>query len=266
MTTAVDVDYRTPFLALRAAVRAVKESPEPLTIADLSSAVLALPGGPSDAVQDSSQYVMLLRALEQARESQIFPRIAHMVTTVEDLARSMPSWTPRPYASEAAADVVQLLALCHEWQPDMEERQLSPWTRAAEAGTRLLGIILRRTDARPADALMLRAAEELARRLRTAVAYGPVRMATQFAEYAARVYGLYPIGGRIARMNGGYVEWSRLLGQTRYHFELIEPGWLEGFPHGRVTVRCSGTYAVVRTVSLTARTSRKTIDRFVSSL
>ncbi|MET9528168.1 hypothetical protein [Streptomyces coeruleorubidus] len=266
MTTAVATDYRPALLAFRAAVRSVRQSPEPSTLAELSRAALALPGGPSNAVLDHEHHVSLLRALEFAEESQLFPRIAHMVTTVEDLSRLMPSWTPHPYAAEATADVVRLLAVCHERQRDMEEHQLSPWTRAAEAGTRLLGIILRRTDKRPADALMVRTAEEFAGRMRAAVAETAVMMSARFAEYAARMYGLFPIGPRLARMNGGYVEWSRLLGTRRYVFELAEGGWIEGFPHGRVTVRRTGSYEVIRTFALTARTRRKVLDQFISSL
>lgn len=266
VTTAVAVDYRTVLLSFRAAIRAVRQSPQPCTLAELSRAALQLPESEFNALVHDEKHVALLRALEFAQESQLFPRIAHMVTTVEDLSRLVPNWTPRPYAAEATANVVRLLAVCHERQADMEEHQLSPWTRAAEAGTRLLGIILRRTDKRPADALMVRTAKEFAERMRAAVAETASKMAAQFAEYAARVYGLFPIGPRLARMNGGCVEWSRLIGSTRYHFELAEGGWIEGFPHGRVIVRRSGSSQPIRTFALTARTSRKAIARFVDSL
>ncbi|MEU1221296.1 hypothetical protein [Streptomyces microflavus] len=265
MTTAVAVDYRTPLMTFRAAVHRVRQSPEPSTLADLARAALALPGGPRDTVTDNEKYVSLLRTLEFAEESQVFPRIDHMVTTVGDLARMTPSWF-RPHEPEGTADVVRLLAMCHERQPDMESSPLSPWTRAAEAGTRLLGIMLRRTNARPAEALMVRTAEEFAARMRAAVAHAAVTTAAHFAEYAARAYGLFPIGPRIARMNGGYIEWSRIFGTRRYTFELIEGGGLEGFPHGRVTVRRTGSYEVFRTFALTARTRRTVIDRFTDSL
>jgi hypothetical protein len=89
----------------------------------------------------------VLRTVEFAEGSQLFPRIDHMERAVADLARMMPSWVP-PYASEPMADVVRLLAVCHERQADMEERPFSPWSRAAEAGTRLVGIMLRRTGSR----------------------------------------------------------------------------------------------------------------------
>ncbi|MGW0562852.1 hypothetical protein ACWDZ4_20090 [Streptomyces sp. NPDC003016] len=265
MTTGVAVDYRTPLLAFRTAVHRVRQSPEPSTLAELSRAALALPGGPRDKVTDDEKYIGLLRTLEIAEESQVFPRIDHMVATVENLAGMKPSWF-RPHQAEATGDVVRLLAMCHEQQADMESSRLSPWTRAAESGTRLLGIMLRRTDARPAEALTVRTAEEFAGRLRTAVAYVAVATAAQFAEYAARIYGLFPIGGRIVRMNGSYIEWSRVLGTRRYTFELIEAEWLEGFPHGRVTVRQAGSYEPIRTVALTTRTRRKVIDRFTDSL
>ncbi|MGW0757090.1 hypothetical protein ACWD1Y_11480 [Streptomyces sp. NPDC002814] len=266
MTTAVAVDFRTALLAFRAAIRAVRQSPEPSTLGDLSRAVLALPLGPGNAVEDSADYLSVLGALERAEESQLFPRIEHMVTSVADLARTVPSWTRNPYATEATADVVRLLAVCHEWQADMEEHPLSPWTRAAEAGTRLLGIIMRRTDARPAEALMVQTAEEFARRLRAAVSNTAVGMASRFSEYVARVYGLFAIGPRLPWMNGGTVTWSRLLGSTRYVFELTQPGDHPDYPHGRVTVRRNGTYEPGHTFSLTARTRRKVIDQFVSSL
>ncbi|GHH31561.1 hypothetical protein [Streptomyces rubradiris] len=259
-------DYRASLLAFRAAIRAVRQSPGPATLAELSRAALALPGGPSDSVTDDDKHVMLLRALEFAEDSQLFPRIDRMVTTVDDLSRSVPSWTPRPYAAEATADAVRLLAMCHEQQPDMEQHPLSPWTRAAETGTRLLQIILRRTDKRPADDLMVRTAKEFAERLRAAAAHRAVMVAAQFAVYAARMYGLFPIGPRIAQMSGSYVEWTRMFGTVRYRFTLAEGGWNDGFPHGRVTVVRTGSYESVRTFALTVRTRRKLIDQFVSSL
>lgn len=266
MTTPVSVDHRSALLAFRAAIRAVRKSPGPSTLSTLGSIALGLPGGPGNAVEDSADYVSLLGALERAADSPLFPRINHMVTAVHDFARLVPSWTPHPYAAEATADVVRLLAVCHEHQADMEEKPLSPWTRAAEAGTRLLGIILRRTDARPADALMVRTAEEFARRLRAAVAYTAMAMASHFSEYVARAYGLFTIGRCYPWMNGTTVAWSRLLGSTRYVFELTEPGALPDFPHGRVTVRRANTYEPSHTFALTARTRRQVIDQFVSSL
>ncbi|MFD3815208.1 hypothetical protein ACFWRZ_09080 [Streptomyces rubiginosohelvolus] len=260
MTTAVAVDYRTPLMAFRAAVHRARQSPGPSTLAELSRAALAFPGGP-----ESEEYVSLLRALEIAEESQLFPRIDRMVTTVRDLAGMTPSWF-RPHEPEGTADVVRLLALCHERQPDMESNQLSRWTRAAEAGTRLFGIMLRRTDARPATDLMVRTAEEFAKRLRAAVTRPAVVAAIRFTHYATKVSGLFFIEGRIAHVNGGYVEWSRLIGTRRYVFELVDHGWLDGFPHGRVTVRRSSSHVPIHTFALTARTRRKVIERFIDSL
>lgn len=265
MTTPVAVDYRTPLLAYRAAVHHARQFPEASTLAELSRAALALPGGPRNALGDSERRVSLLRTLEFAKESPLFPRVEHMLTTVCDLTGVPPRWT-RPHETEATANVIRLLAVCHERQADMESHRLSPWTRAAETGTRLLGIILRRTDARPADALMTRTAAEFADRMRTAIVHMAVGSAAHFAEYAARVYGQFPIGPRAAaRTNGGSIEWSRVLGMRRYVFELFEPGWFVAFPHGRLTVR-SGSYELIRVVALTARTRRTVLDRFTDSL
>ncbi|MGA5411513.1 hypothetical protein ACPCSC_30200 [Streptomyces lavendulocolor] len=268
MTTAiaVAVDYRSSLLAFRAAIRAVRNSPGPSTLSALGSIVLKLPGGPGNAVEGSADYGALLALLERAVQSPHFDDVDQMLSTIRGNAGLPPSWTPRPYATEATAHVIRLLAVCHDRQADMEEHPLSPWSRAAEAGTRLLSIILRRTDARPADALMVRAAEEFADLMRTAIAYVPMGKAIQFAEYAARVYGLFPIGHRYARTNGAQIEWTRVFGTVRYRFELTEPGALPDFPHGRVTVRRSGTYEPSHTFALTARTRRKVIDQFVSSL
>ncbi|MFJ5142962.1 hypothetical protein [Streptomyces sp. NPDC088707] len=259
------VDYRTPLLAFHAAIRAVRQSPGLSTLAALSRAALALPGGPSNVVQDSEMYVSLLRVLERAEESQLFGRIDHMDDAVTDLTRMMPSWTPA-YATVAMSDAMRLLSLCHEYRADMEEHPLDPWSRAAEAGTRLVGIILRRTDARQANDQMVRTSTEFADRMRSAVTWTAVMAAAHFAEYAARRYGLLPIGPRIARMNGGRAEWTRVLGSQRWVFELTEGGYLEDFPHGRVIVRLSGSYEPTRTFALTARTRRKALARFVSSL
>ncbi|MGW7594441.1 hypothetical protein, partial [Streptomyces rubiginosohelvolus] len=189
-----------------------------------------------------------------------------MATAVEDLARLKPSWT-LPHESEAMADVIRLLAVCHERQADMESAPLSPWTRAAEAGTRLLGIMLRRTDKRPAESLMSRTGWEFAARMRTAIVHTAALTAGHFAELWARRCGLFPIGPRLARSDGGsYIEWTRVIGQHRYAFELVKDGWRDGFPHGLVTVRQSGAYEPVRTFALTGSTDRKAVDRLIASL
>ncbi|MGC4950992.1 hypothetical protein ACLQ2N_32975 [Streptomyces sp. DT224] len=265
MTTAVALDYRTPLLAFRAAVHLVRLSPGPGTLAELSRAALALPATPSGPLMDDGNYVTLLRALERAEESQVFPVIDHMATAVEDLARSKPSWT-LPHESEAMANVIRLLAVCHERQPDMEGAPLSPWTRAAETGTRLLGIMLRRTDKRPAESLMSRTGWEFADRLRSAIVHTAVLTAGHFADLWARRCGLFPIGPRVARIDCGYyVEWTRVIGQRRYAFELVQDGWRDGFPYGVVTVRRAGTESV-HVFALTDRTDRKVVDRFTASL
>ncbi|MFD5079530.1 hypothetical protein [Streptomyces sp. NPDC058371] len=257
-------DPRTSLLAFRAAVRRARHSPTPSTLGALRRAVLPLSEGQPSSLIDERR-MPVLRLLELAEESPLFPRIDLMMSTVVDLTRLMPSWMP-PYAAEAMANVMRLLAVCHEHQTDMEEHPLNPWSRAAEAGTRLVGIILRRTDPRPADALMLRTAEEFARWMKAAVAHAAVATAAQFAELVAREYGMFPIGPRIGRMNGGAVEWSRLIGATRYDFRLFEAGWIEAFPNGRVDVRRSGSSEDFRTFPLTARTRRKVTDRFTASL
>ncbi|MFI9052473.1 hypothetical protein [Streptomyces sp. NPDC053427] len=265
MTTAVAVDHRTPLLALRAAVRAVRENPGPSTLGALSRAILALPTESFHwRLEDGHQRV--LKTVELAEESQLFPRIDHMGDAVTDLTRMMPSWTPA-YATVAMDDVLRLLATCRERRSDMEEHPLDPWSRAAEAGTRLLAIMLRRTDARPADALMVRTAAEFAARMRTAVASGAVLGASYLASEAARVYGLFPMGPRRPFENGGSPGWTRRIGGTPYRFELLGIDWRHpDYPHGRVEVRAPGSPEVVRSFTLTARTSRKAVHRFVSSL
>ncbi|MFJ8301318.1 hypothetical protein ACIQ9R_36205 [Streptomyces sp. NPDC094447] len=263
--TAVAVDYRTPLLAFRAAVRAVRQDPGLSTLMDLSQAAHALPGGPANKVLDSEASMGLLRVLERAEETQLFARIDHADDTVVDLTRLTPSWIPA-YSSDAMSEVTRLLALCHENRPDMEEYPLDPWTRTAEAGTRLIGILLRRTDARPLNDLMVRTSAEFAGRMRTAVAWTAQMTAAHFAEYAARVYGLFPIGPRVAQTNSGVARWSRVLGTRRYVFELTEGGYLEDFPHGRVVVRLSGSYEPIRTFALTARTRPKALAQFIGSL
>ncbi|MFE1270585.1 hypothetical protein [Streptomyces sp. NPDC058758] len=263
--TTVAVDYRTPLLAFRTAVRAVRQDPGLSTLMDLSQAARALPGGPANKVLDSEQYVNLLRVLERAEESQLFARIEYSVYTVVELTRFEPRWTPA-YSSDAMSEVTRLLALCHEYRPDMEEHRHDPWTRAAEAGARLIGILLRRTNARPLNDLMVRTSAEFAGRMRTAVTWVAQMTAAHFAEYAARVYGEFPIGPRVARENGSAItRWTRVLGTRRYVFDLTEGGCLEGFPHGRLTV-LSGAYEPIRAFALTARTRRKALDQFISSL
>ncbi|MEV0487310.1 hypothetical protein AB0I69_42760 [Streptomyces sp. NPDC050508] len=265
MTTAVAVDSRTSLLALRAAVRAVRQNPEPSTLGALHLAVQALPTESFHwNLEDGHQRV--LKSVEFAEESHLFPRIGHMNDAVTDLTRTLPSWTPA-YATVAMADVLRLLAVCHDHRADMEDHPLDPWSRAAEAGARLVAIMLRRTDARPADALMVRTAGEFAALMRTAVAANAVLGASNLAKEAARVYGLFPMGPRMPFENGGTAGWTRRLGGTTYRFELLGVGWHQPeYPHGRVEVRIPGSYEVVRSFTLTARTRRKVIDRFVSSL
>ncbi|WP_433860240.1 hypothetical protein [Streptomyces kronopolitis] len=265
MTTAVAVDHRTMLLALRAAIRTARQNPEPSTLGALSRALLALPTESFHwSLEDGHQRV--LKAVEFAEGSQLFPRIDHMDDAVTDLTRMVPSWTPA-YATVAMADTLRLLAVCHDRRADMEDRPLDPWSRAAEAGTRLVAIMLRRTDARPADALMVRTAAEFAARMRMAVASGAVLGASNLASEAARVYRLFPIGPRMPFENGGSPGWTRRVGGTTYRFELLGVDWHHpDYPHGRVEVRIPGSYEVVRSFTLTARTSRKAIDRFVSSL
>ncbi|WP_330335666.1 hypothetical protein OHS33_39195 (plasmid) [Streptomyces sp. NBC_00536] len=264
MTITTAVDHAALLRALRAAVRAVRTAPGLDTLAALSSALLAFPTE-SFRWNLEDGHLRVLKAVQFAEESQHFAVIDHMDDAVTDLTRMQPSWTPA-YATVAMADAVQLLARCHDRRADMEEQPFDPWSRAAEAGTRLVAILLRRTDARPADTVMVRTSAEFAARMRAAVASNAVLGASQFAEEMARVWGLFRIGPRRPYRNGGAVEWTRRLGGVSYRFELVEPGWHPDHPHGRVRVFRGDLREPERSVSLTARTSRKVIDRFVSSL
>ncbi|MFD4933469.1 hypothetical protein [Streptomyces virginiae] len=261
MTTAVPVDHRTPLLALRSAMRTVRQTPEPLTLLALSSAVLALPAESFHwNLEDGQQRV--LRSIELAAENPLFAQVDRMDDAVTDLTRMTPSWNPA-YATAAMAEVLQLLALCHERQPEMDAHPSAPWSRAAEAGMRLVDIMLRRTDSRPANALMVCAAAKFADRIRTAIAFNAVTGASQLAFEAARRYGLFPIGGRVP-MNATADGWTRRIGKGTYSFEVFgrHP---EHHPYGRLEVRRVGTDDV-RSVPLTARTSHKAITRFLNSL
>ncbi|MFD7764119.1 hypothetical protein [Streptomyces microflavus] len=264
MTTAVAVDCRSLLLGLRAAIRAVRENPGPSTLSALSGALLAFPTDEMGTFLVDG-HGRVIGFAEMTERNPLFERINHMDDAVVDLTRQMPSWTPA-YATVAIGDVMRLMAVCHDHRADMEEHPFDPWSRAAEAGTRLIGILVRRTDARQANDLMVRTAAEFAARLRSAVAANAVRGASQFAaEFARTTPGLFRIGARTPRSNGGMTEWTRIFGRTTYHFALCKPGWSEAYSDGYVAVR-RGLDASVRIVPLTARTSRKAIDRFVSSL
>ncbi|RSS95088.1 hypothetical protein EF903_05460 [Streptomyces sp. WAC05292] len=261
MTTAAAIDTRALLRTLRAAVRAVEASPGPDTLTRLSTALLALPGERLGGFVEDRLHTVLAN-VERAEENQLFPRIDNMLHTVRDQASMQPSWTPK-YAGEMTPKVIRLLAVCHEQQADMEEAEHRPWARAAAAGTRLLNILLRRTDQRPAVRQLVAAAETFADRLRWAVAFTGTVQSAALGEALARQLGLFVIGPRDHRPSE---EWVRRIGHVAYRFTVIPPKTHPDYPHGRVDVRRTGSHEVEHSFGLTTRTGPAVLDRLPDSL
>ncbi|MEU4969960.1 hypothetical protein [Streptomyces smyrnaeus] len=259
------VDRRAPLMALRAELNLLRAQPGLPALQRLAQAVEHLPEGSNGRSEDA--YCQALRAIDSAIDEtpEHFTRIARGMDHVRELASTPPSWIS-PSRGEAAAQVVQLLAMCHTREPDMERRPYSPWTRAAEAGTRLFTLMQRRTEARPAHAALLRAAEEFGTRLRA----GLVRDVDVHAEWLALLYteqmGLFPISTREALGEDWAVVWRRKLGTRVFRFELTLPDAQEpDAPHGRVVVRAPGGQ-VRHSFPLTSRTRRVDLNRFINAL
>ncbi|MFD0352967.1 hypothetical protein ACFVHW_04345 [Streptomyces sp. NPDC127110] len=259
MTTATD--HRALLRTLRAAVRAVVASPGPATLAQLSTALLAVPAEQLGGMAEEQIHVVL-RNVDLAERNKLFSRIDRMVETVHDQASMRPSWTPA-YAGEMVPQAIRLLAACHEQQEAMEEKPHLPWAQAAKAGTRLLDILLRRTDHRPAERLLITAAETFAARLRWATASIAAAHSAWYATSIARQHGLFAIEARDHRATD---EWVRRIGHVAYRFVLIPPKEHPDYPHGRVDVCRAGSYDVVHSFPLTARTGATVLDRFLGSL